>query len=44
MNEGNMAAGEHSITIDGADLANGVYYFNMTAGGAQTTHKMIVNK
>lgn len=44
VNEGNVSAGQHSITIDGASLANGVYYFNMTAGDAQTTHKMIVNK
>jgi hypothetical protein len=44
VNEGNVMAGKHEITIDGSSLANGVYYFNMTAGGAQTTHKMIVNK
>jgi len=44
VNEGNVMAGTHEITIDGANLANGVYYFNMNAGGAQTTHKMIVNK
>lgn len=44
VNEGNVMAGTHEITIDGANLANGVYYFNMTAGGTQTTHKMIVNK
>ena len=44
VNEGNVMAGTHEITIDGSALANGVYYFNMTAGGAQTTHKMIVNK
>jgi hypothetical protein len=44
VNEGNVMAGTHEITIDGANLANGVYYFNMTAGDAQTTHKMIVNK
>jgi len=44
VNEGNVMAGKHAITIDGSSLANGVYYFNMTAGGAQTTHKMIVNK
>ena len=44
VNEGNVSAGKHAITIDGSSLANGVYYFNMTAGGAQTTHKMIVNK
>jgi hypothetical protein len=44
VNEGNVSAGKHAITIDGSSLANGVYYFIMNAGGAQTTHKMIVNK
>lgn len=42
--EGTLMAGEHQITINGASLANGVYYLNLKAGNTEVTHKMVVNK
>lgn len=44
VNEGNVLEGKHQITIDGSSLANGVYYFKLSAGEAQATQKMIVGK
>jgi hypothetical protein len=41
-NEGQKATGSHSITIDGASLPAGLYYYSLTAGDVKATKKMIV--
>ena len=40
--EGLKTAGTHTITIDGADLQAGVYYYTLTADNNSVTKKMIV--
>ncbi|PKR82323.1 hypothetical protein CW751_03035 [Brumimicrobium salinarum] len=44
VNEGNVMAGEHELTIDGSTFANGVYYLNIVAGDSRVTQKLVVNK
>ncbi len=44
LNEGTKTAGAHSIELSTAELTNGVYFYTLTAGQAQLTNKMIVNK
>ena len=44
INEGNQAAGEHNITIDGSTLAEGTYFYTFTAGTYQVTKRMVVSK
>jgi len=41
---GNQAAGTYSITIDGADLAEGVYFYTFTIDGQKITKQMVVTK
>jgi hypothetical protein len=43
-NEGNMAAGKHSINVSTSDLNAGVYYYALTAGKGRIAKKMIVTK
>jgi hypothetical protein len=42
--EGNVAAGSHSINVSTADLEAGVYYYALTAGKGRVAKKMIVTK
>ena len=44
VNKGNLMSGNHTITVDGSSLANGIYYFNLKTDNAQVTQKMVVNK
>lgn len=44
VNAGNLMAGEHTISIDGSSLANGIYYLNLNAGNANVTKKLVVTK
>ena len=44
INEGQKAAGSYSVELNTSDLANGVYYYTLTAGQNKLTNKMIVNK
>ena len=44
INEGNQAAGAHNITIDGSALAQGTYFYTLTAGTYQVTKRMVVSK
>lgn len=44
IDEGNQAAGEHNITIDGSTLAEGTYFYTFTAGTYQVTKRMVVSK
>lgn len=44
VDEGNLTTGDHKITVDGASLANGVYYLNLKTDNAEVTRKMVVNK
>jgi glucuronoarabinoxylan endo-1,4-beta-xylanase len=37
-----VAAGEHSLTIDSRTLASGVYFYRMDAGSVVETRKMLV--
>jgi len=37
-----MVNGSHTLTINGADLTAGVYFYTVTAGENKVTHKMIV--
>jgi len=39
---GNAQAGLNKLTIDGGKLANGVYFYTVTAGEAKVTRKMII--
>jgi len=39
---GYMTNGSHTLTINGADLTSGVYFYTVTAGENKVTHKMIV--
>lgn len=43
-NQGKLAGGRHSITIDANSLESGVYYYTVTAGNAKQTRKMVVTK
>lgn len=44
MDLGNRAAGEHTITIDGSELATGVYYYSLISGEYRVTNKMVIQK
>ena len=44
INEGTQAAGEHNVTIDGSNLAEGTYFYTFTAGTYQVTKRMVVSK
>jgi hypothetical protein len=39
---GNYAAGSHRIEIDDADLAAGVYHYELRAGAYRATRSMVV--
>jgi len=39
---GYKSNGSHTLTINGADLTAGVYFYTITAGENKVTHKMIV--
>lgn len=43
-NYGKQSAGSQKITVDGANLANGIYYYTLTAGSSKATRKMVVSK
>jgi len=44
INEGTQAAGAHNISVDGASLAVGTYFYTLTAGNYQVTKRMVVSK
>jgi len=44
LNEGSQAAGAHNISVDGASLAAGTYFYTLTAGTYQVTKRMVVSK
>lgn len=44
INEGAQAAGTHNISVDGASLAAGTYFYTLTAGTYQVTKRMVVSK
>ena len=37
-------AGSHLFTLDGSDLASGVYFYSMTANGINKTRKLVLMK
>ena len=37
-------AGSHQYTLDGSDLASGVYFYSMTANGINKTRKLVLMK
>jgi hypothetical protein len=39
---GNLAIGNHSMTMDVSNMASGVYFYTITANGQKVTRKMIV--
>ena len=43
-NEGQLAAGSHSMTISTASMADGMYTYSLVANGAQVTNKFVVKK
>lgn len=44
LDKGNLVAGSHKITIDGTDLASGLYFYTVKAGNNNVTRKMMVKK
>ena len=40
---GYRSNGSHTLTINGADLTSGIYFYTVTAGQNKVTHKMIVD-
>jgi hypothetical protein len=42
--EGTREAGEHSVVFNGGDLASGIYFVQMKAGGISQTRKMVLLK
>ena len=44
LNEGAMDAGTHTITIDGKNLSQGVYFYTLNVDGVKLTNKMVVKK
>ena len=44
INEGTQAAGAHNVSVDGASLAVGTYFYTLTAGTYQVTKRMVVSK
>jgi hypothetical protein len=42
INKGVMKPGTHEITIDAASFSGGVYFYTVTTGAKQFSHKMIV--
>ncbi|HTA26402.1 MAG TPA: T9SS type A sorting domain-containing protein, partial [Bacteroidia bacterium] len=43
-NEGTMSSGNHTISMDGSSLQNGVYFVKFTSDNATTTQKLIIQK
>jgi hypothetical protein len=41
-NESNLSVGAHTMTIDAAKLASGMYFYTVKSGDYSSTHKMIV--
>ncbi len=44
LNAGTRAAGEHTITVDAADIAAGTYYYTVEADGEQQSGMMVIVK
>lgn len=42
--DGELGAGDHAITWDASDQASGVYFYRLTAGDVQETHRMVLLK
>ena len=42
--DGNRVAGYHEVTIDGSDLASGVYFYQIEAGAFTGSGKMVLMK
>jgi flagellar hook assembly protein FlgD len=42
--DGELEAGNHSITWDAAEVASGVYYYKMRSNGEELTRKMTLLK
>ncbi len=43
-NEGNKPAGDYTITVDGSELAEGVYFYTLSNGENTITKSMVVTK
>jgi len=44
INQGNQTAGSYQINLDGADFAEGVYFYTFTIGTKEVTKRMVVTK
>ncbi len=44
MNEGGQDAGRHTITLDGKNFSQGVYFYTVNVDGVKLSNKMIVTK
>lgn len=40
---GTQAAGTYTLTVDGSDMAEGVYYYTFTVGDSKVTKQMVVS-
>jgi flagellar hook assembly protein FlgD len=44
LQNGFQTAGEYSVTLDGSNLASGVYFYKIEAGEFTATKKMLLTK
>ncbi|MBI3134918.1 MAG: T9SS type A sorting domain-containing protein [Bacteroidetes bacterium] len=44
VNQGTQDAGNYTLTVDGSDMAEGVYFYTFTIGDNKVTKQMIVSK
>ncbi len=43
-NEGSVEAGRHTITLDGKNFSQGVYFYSLNVDGVKLTNRMIITK
>jgi hypothetical protein len=44
INNGTQSAGKYTLNLNGADYAEGVYFYTFTVGNEKVTKRMVVTK